>query len=91
MKMLTPKDLRNHEFQMSGRNGYLAADVDEYMDEVYSSYDQMFRENAEIVRKLQVLADRLAKYKDDEENIRKIVSRPGAPVFSRSTRPKKPS
>ena len=73
MKMLTPKDLRNHEFQMSGRNGYLAADVDEYMDEVYSSYDQMFRENAEIVRKLQVLADRLAKYKDDEENIRNAL------------------
>ncbi len=71
--MLTPKDLRNHEFQMSGRNGYLAADVDEYMDEVYSSYDQMFRENAEIVRKLQVLADRLAKYKDDEENIRNAL------------------
>lgn len=73
MKMLTPKDLRNHEFQMSGRNGYLAADVDDYMDEVYSSYDQMFRENAEIVRKLQVLADRLAKYKDDEENIRNAL------------------
>lgn len=71
--MLTPKDLRNHEFQMSGRNGYLAADVDDYMDEVYSSYDQMFRENAEIVRKLQVLADRLAKYKDDEENIRNAL------------------
>ncbi|MBQ1596597.1 MAG: DivIVA domain-containing protein, partial [Clostridia bacterium] len=31
MKMLTPKDLRNHQFQMSGRNGYLAADVDDYM------------------------------------------------------------
>ena len=73
MKMLTPKDLRNHQFQMSGRNGYLAADVDDYMDEVYNSYDQMFRENAEIVRKLQVLADRLAKYKDDEENIRNAL------------------
>ena len=71
--MLTPKDLQNHQFQLSGRNGYLAADVDEYMDEVYSSYDQMFRENAEIVRKLQVLADRLAKYKDDEENIRNAL------------------
>lgn len=71
--MLTPKDLRNHEFQAAGRNGYLAADVDEYMDEVYNSYDQMFRENAEIVRKLQVLADRLAKYKDDEENIRNAL------------------
>jgi cell division initiation protein len=33
----------------------------------------MFRENAEIVRKLQVLADRLAKYKDDEENIRNAL------------------
>ena len=39
MKMLTPKDLRNHEFQMSGRNGYLAADVDEYMDELFLRSD----------------------------------------------------
>ncbi|MBR5753101.1 MAG: DivIVA domain-containing protein [Clostridia bacterium] len=71
--MLTPKDLRNHEFQAAGRNGYLATDVDDFMDEVFTSYDQMFRENAEIVRKLQVLADRLAKYKDDEENIRNAL------------------
>lgn len=71
--MLTPKDLRDHEFPMAGRNAYRAADVDEYMDEVFSSYDQMFRENAEIVRKLQVLADRLQKYKDDEENIRNAL------------------
>ncbi len=71
--MLTPQDLRDHEFQLSGRNGYLAADVDIYMDEVYASYDQMFRENAEIVRKLQVLADRLAQYKEDEENIRNAL------------------
>lgn len=71
--MLTPKDLRDHEFQLSGRTGYLATDVDDYMDEVYASYDQMFRENAEIVRKLQVLADRLAQYKEDEENIRNAL------------------
>lgn len=71
--MLTPKDLRDHEFQATGRNGYLAADVDDYLDEVYNSYDQMFRENADIVRKLQVLADRLAKYKEDEENIRNAL------------------
>ena len=71
--MLTPKDLHDHEFQATGRNGYLAADVDDYLDEVYNSYDQMFRENADIVRKLQVLADRLAKYKEDEENIRNAL------------------
>lgn len=71
--MLTPKDLRTHEFQSTGRNGYLATDVDDYLDEVYTSYDQMFRENADIVRKLQVLADRLAKYKEDEENIRNAL------------------
>ena len=71
--MLTPKDLRDHEFQLSGRNGYLSADVDDYLDEVYESYNQMFTENAEIVRKMQVLADRLAKYKDDEENIRNAL------------------
>ena len=52
--MLTPKQLKNREFQTVGRNAYKASEVDEFLGEVYESYDQMFRENAELVKKLSI-------------------------------------
>ena len=50
--MLTPKELKKYEFQVVGRNAYKASEVDEFMETVYDSYEQMFRENAEIIKKL---------------------------------------
>ena len=71
--MLSPKELRNHAFQTVGRNAYRASDVDEFLAEVVESYEQMFRENGEIVKKLQAVADKLSQYKNDEENIRNAL------------------
>lgn len=71
--MITPKQLKNHEFQVAGRNAYKSADVDAYMDEIYQSYEQMFRENAELVKKLGLLADKISEYKKDEDNIRNAL------------------
>ena len=48
--MLTPKEIRNVQFQTTGRNAYKASDVDVYMDEFIQSYEQMFRENGELVK-----------------------------------------
>ena len=71
--MLTPKQLKSRSFQMAGRNAYKAADVDAFLDEVYDSYDQMFRENGELVKKLNLVADKLQSYKADEDNIRNAL------------------
>lgn len=71
--MLTPKQLSSHEFQLAGRNAYKAADVDEFLDEVTESYEQMFRENGELVKKLNLVADKLQQYKADEDNIRNAL------------------
>lgn len=71
--MLTPKQIKNHEFQLAGRNAYRASDVDDFMAEIYESYDQMFRENAELVKKLSLLADKVSEYKNDEDNIRNAL------------------
>ena len=67
--MLTPKQIKNVDFATSGRNAYRMDDVDDFMSEVYESYDQMFRENAELVKKLNLLADKVAEYKADEDKI----------------------
>lgn len=71
--MLTPKQIKNYDFQMAGRSAYKAADVDAFVDEVYESYEQMFRENGELVKKLNLVADKLQSYKADEDNIRNAL------------------
>ena len=71
--MLTPKQIKNHEFQLAGRNAYRASDVDDFIAEIYESYEQMFRENAELVKKLSLLADKVSEYKNDEDNIRNAL------------------
>jgi cell division initiation protein len=71
--MLTPKQLKSYSFQAVGRNTYKASDVDAYMDEVYTSYEQMFKENGELVKKMNLLAEKLSEYKDDEDNIRNAL------------------
>lgn len=71
--MLTPKQVKDFSFQAAGRNAYKASEVDEFLDEVYESYEQMFRENGELVKKLNLVADKLQTYKSDEDNIRNAL------------------
>lgn len=71
--MLTPKQLKSYDFQSVGRNAYKSTDVDEFMSEVYESYEQMFRENGELVKKLSLLAEKVSEYKSDSDNIRNAL------------------
>lgn len=71
--MLTPRQLKNYSFTSAGRNAYRASEVDSYMEEVSRSYEQMFHENGEMVKKINLLADRLAKFRADEDNIREAL------------------
>lgn len=68
--MLTPSKIKNHHFEITGKNAYRAQSVDEFFEIVADSYEQMFKENGELVKKLGLLAERLEEYKNDEDNIR---------------------
>lgn len=68
--MLTPAQVKNHRFEASGRGHYRADAVDTFLDEVYESYSQMFKENGDLVRKIGLLADKVEEYRNDEDNIR---------------------
>lgn len=68
--MLTPAQVKNHRFEVSGRGHYRADAVDAFLDEVYESYSQMFKENGDLVRKIGLLADKVEEYRNDEDNIR---------------------
>lgn len=71
--MLTPAKIKNHHFDASGRNAYKAESVDAFFEEVSESYEQMFRENGEMYKKIGLLAERLEEYKNDEDNIRNAL------------------
>ena len=71
--MMTPTQLREHEFKASGRNAYKADDVDAFIAELSIDYEKMFRENGELIKRVSLLADRLEKYKNDEGDIKNAV------------------
>ena len=71
--MLTPMQLKDKSFQAAGRNAYRSEDVDVFMREVFASYDQMFRENGELLRRVSLLAERLEQYREDEDSIKSAV------------------
>ncbi len=71
--MLTPMQIRDKRFQSAGRNSYKSDDVDVFFDSVSESYEQMFKENAELVKRVSLLAERLDQYKKDEDSIKSAV------------------
>ena len=71
--MLTPAQLREYEFKGAGRNAYKADEVDEYLATVAIDYEKMFRENAELIKRVGLLADRLDQMKKEEGDIKQAV------------------
>lgn len=71
--MLTPMEIKDKRFQSAGRNSYKSEDVDLFFDSVTESYEQMFKENAELIKRVSMLAERLEQYKKDEDSIKSAV------------------
>lgn len=71
--MLTLNEIRNVNFRKANFGGYRAEDVEAFIDEVQLSYDTLLRENAELVKKLEVLASRLEEYQSEEDSIRNAL------------------
>ncbi|MBQ7579739.1 MAG: DivIVA domain-containing protein [Clostridia bacterium] len=71
--MLTPESIKNHQFQNLGRGFYKTDEVDSYIDEVYSSYNLLYNENKELLRKLNILASKIEEYRNDEQAIRNAI------------------
>lgn len=71
--MLKPEQIRSHRFISAGRGTYEASDVDSFLSEVAVSYEQVFRENGDLVKKISLLAERVSQYKKDEDNIRRAL------------------
>lgn len=71
--MLTPEVVKSKEFQVTGRGAYRAEDVDGFFAEVSASYEQMFKENGELIKKISILANKVEQYKEEEDSLRKAL------------------
>lgn len=71
--MLKPSEIRNYEFKPAGRNTYKAEEVDAFFAEVLISYEKMYRENSELIKRINLLADKVDQYKHDEVDIKQAV------------------
>lgn len=82
--MLTLNDIINVSFRKSNFSGYKTEDVDNFIDQVKDSYDQLLKktmeqneayetlanEKAEMEKKLAVLAEKIEEYRKDESEIK---------------------
>lgn len=67
--MLRPKDIKEVQFGRAFK-GYNSDEVDQFLDRVLEDYAALFRENAELVRKLEILADKVQEYQNSDEKLR---------------------
>lgn len=71
--MLTIDEIREISFRRAGKNGYNAADVDEFIDEVTATVEQLIAEKEDCVRKMDILAGKIEQYREDEETVRNAL------------------
>ncbi len=73
MAMLTPNKIKGYQFQQAGRGTYKSEEVDDFFGQVVQSYEQVFKENGELVKKLSILATKLDEYRKEETSVRKAL------------------
>lgn len=67
--MLTPDEIRNITFT-KGIGGYKTSEVDIFIDQCADTVEALLAEKAELSKKLEILADKLVEYRNDEDSIR---------------------
>ncbi len=65
--MIKPSQIREREFSKSTMGGYKTAEVDSFLDDVAVSYEQLYKENSELLKKLRLLVDNIEDYRKKEQ------------------------
>ena len=67
--MLTPAQIRAHEFASAGRGAYRSIDVDEYLGKVAESVEAITQEKNEYLHRVTSLTEQVEAYQKEEGNI----------------------
>ncbi|MBE6049849.1 MAG: DivIVA domain-containing protein [Clostridium sp.] len=69
---LTPMDINNKEFKR-GIRGYSPEEVDEFLDEVVESYEELYKDNTRLKEKLSAVTDKVEHYSKIETTIQNTL------------------
>lgn len=67
---MNANDITTKRFGKATFNGYNTDDVDAFLREVSQEFSQLTKERSELERKLEVLADKIREYRDDEDALK---------------------
>lgn len=67
---MNAKEIINKKFEKAAFNGYKTEDVDEFLKEVSDEFAMLQKEKSELERKLEVLADKIREYREDEDALK---------------------
>lgn len=84
---MNAKDILSRRFEKAAFNGYKTDDVDEFLREVSGEYSQLQKDKNELERKLEVLADKIREYRDDEDALKDallLAQKQGNQIISES-------
>lgn len=70
--MITPLDIQNKEFKRSFR-GYDIESVETFLDEILEEYERVYKQNAELKDKVEMLSDHLRQYNTMEETLKSTL------------------
>lgn len=75
MAALTPMDIETVEFKKTPFKGYLAEEVDLFLDKIIMEFERIYKDNAKLQDKLNAREDVIKHYKDLEDTIKSSIVR----------------
>ena len=71
--MITPLDIENKKFSKQMMNGYSVEEVDDFLDELTSDYEKIYKESSENKRKIDEMEKSLQHYKTIESTLQNTL------------------
>lgn len=68
--MLHPQEILEHSFDKTFGVGYRVDDVHAFQQSMAQTVEELLAQKAELQKKLEILADKLTEYREDEESLR---------------------
>jgi cell division initiation protein len=69
---MNAKEISSRKFDR-GFNGYKPDEVDEFLKEIAAEFNQLQSDNRDLEKKLEVLADKVREYRDDEDALKEAL------------------
>ncbi|MCM1113918.1 MAG: DivIVA domain-containing protein [Clostridium sp.] len=71
--MITPSQIREKKISTVSTDGYDRNEVNALLVDIIESYEAVCEENKELYRKMEILANRIEEYREDEDSIKTAI------------------